>query len=269
MAIYDKYSGLAYLDTLSFKKTLVHSLDPRIKLVVTFFFIIVAASFSKYELTGIVPLFLFPVVILSLADLPVLLILKQVLSIAPFAIVLGIANPLFDTEALFHIGGIGVSGGWISFASLMLRFLLTVSATLILVATSSFPGICFALEKLRVPRLMILQLLFLYRFIFVLTDEALRMVRARDMRSFKGSGTGVRVFRPLVGTLFIRTLDRAQRINQSMFSRSFKGLFYLPRNSRIGLSDLIFLVSWPAFFLICRYWNMSELIGNGLIRLTN
>lgn len=263
----DRYSGLAYLDALSFKKTLVHALDPRVKLVVTFFFIIVVASFSKYELTGLVPLFLFPIVILSLAQLPLILILKQVLSIAPFAIILGVANPFFDTEVLFHIGGAGVSGGWISFASLMLRFLLTVSATLILVATTSFPGVCFALEKLRTPQLLILQLLFLYRFIFVLTDEALRMTRARDIRSFKGSGTGLRVFMHLIGTLFIRTLDRAQRINQSMFSRSFKGLFYLPRNSKPGLSDLVFLASWPAFFLICRYWNISEFVGNRLIRL--
>ena len=73
--------------------------------------------------------------------------------------------------------------GWISFASILLRFTLTVTAALTLIATTSFTGICMALEKMGCPRVFALQLLFLYRYLFVLVDEASRLIRARALRT--------------------------------------------------------------------------------------
>ena len=80
--------------------------------------------------------------------------------------------------------GIHVSGGWVSFFSILLKFFLTMCSALLLISTTSFPGICHALRKLGIPEIFISQLLFLYRYIFVLVEETLRMVRARDLRSF-------------------------------------------------------------------------------------
>lgn len=266
MGIHEKYFDLGYIDTLSYKDTPIHSLDPRAKLIVTLFFMLIVVSFSKYELTALVPLFLFPIVLMSLADLPIGLIAKKILIISPFAILLGAFNPLFDC-GLTSFGAFQVKGGWVSFLSLLLRFLLTVSAALILVATTSFPGICSALDKLKVPKVMVLQLLFLYRFIFVLMEEAYRMVQAKEARDFSGRGTDIRTYTRLLGVLFLRTVDRAQRIQMAMFSRGPNShFFYAGRDLHIGFQDLIFISIWPAYFVLCRWFNLSEVIGSVFLK---
>lgn len=258
---------IRYLDTLSYKDSVIHRLDPRVKLVVTVFYILAVVSFPKYELAGLVPFFIFPVVLVSLADLPVGLLARKMIAVSPFAILVGIANPLFDQQVVFHLGSLPVTGGWISFASILLRFIFTVSAALILIATTSFPGICFALKRLKVPRALVVQLHFLYHFIFVLMDEALRMVRARDMRALQRRGAGVKVYVHLLGTLLLRTMDRAERVHQAMFSRAFNGRFYVARGAAgITRQDGLFFVAWTVFFILCRSYNISQIIGQAALK---
>lgn len=268
MASFDSaYFDIKHLDTLSYKDTAIHRLDPRVKLLTTGIFILIVVSFSKYELTGLAPLLVFPVILISRADLPVGLLLKKIVAVSPFAVLVGAFNPLFDQQVIAHLGGVPISGGWISFASILIRFMLTVSAALILIATTSFPGICLALERLKVPRALIVQLYFLYYFIFVLMDEAVRMVRARNMRAFDGRGTGLRVYVHLLGALFLRAVDRAERVHQAMFSRAFNGHFYAARRSGITCQDGIFFLAWAAFFVLCRWYNISEIIGQAALRV--
>jgi cobalt/nickel transport system permease protein len=105
----------------------------------------------------------------------------------------------------------------------MIRFTLTVSGALVLIASTGFNSVCMAVEKMGAPRSFAVQLLFLYRYIFVLADEASRMVRARALRTFGRGGTGMRVFTSMIGQLLLRTLDRAQRIHLAMRCRGFDG----------------------------------------------
>ena len=67
-----------------------------------------------------------------------------------------------------------VSGGWLSFLSILIKFVLTVSTAFLLIAVTSFPGICEALERLKLPKVFVIQLLFLYRYLFVLLEESPR-----------------------------------------------------------------------------------------------
>ncbi|NTV76320.1 MAG: hypothetical protein HGA66_19220, partial [Holophaga sp.] len=73
---------------------------------------------------------------------------------------------------------------WISFLSILLRFALTTMAALVLIATTSFTGICAALERLGMPDVLATQLLLLYRYLLVLGEETMRMARARALRLF-------------------------------------------------------------------------------------
>ncbi|MEI6128157.1 MAG: cobalt ECF transporter T component CbiQ, partial [Pseudomonadota bacterium] len=232
MTFDQEYFNLGRLDALSYRHTLIHNLDARTKVIATFAFIVTVVSFPKYEISALLPFFLFPVLVFSLGDIPVWLIIKKVLFLSPFAFFIGIFNPLLDHHIMCTLFGIPVSGGFVSFFSIMLRFFLTIGAALLLISTTSFPGICHALQKLSVPALFISQLLFLYRYIFVLMEEAMRMVRARDMRSFGARGLGMQVFAGIIGTLFLRTMERAERIYQAMLSRGFAGTIHYGRPSR-------------------------------------
>ena len=136
---------IGYLDTLSCRDTAVHRLDPRAKLLTTLVFIVCVASFGKYQVSALLPFLLFPAALIVLGDLPPGYLLKKLLLVAPFAVLIGIFNPLIDQAPLLRIGPLEVSGGWVSFLSILLRFVLTIGAALVLIATTSFPGVCMAL----------------------------------------------------------------------------------------------------------------------------
>ena len=252
---------IGYLDTLSYRDTAVHRLDPRTKLITTLVFIVCVASFGKYEVSALLPFFLFPATLIALGDLPAGYLLKKLLVVAPFAVMIGIFNPLIDQETLLWVGPLEIAGGWLSFLSILLRFILTVGAALVLIATTSFPGVCRALDRLGVPRIFAAQLLFIYRYIFVLTDEAMRMVRARSLRSFHGRGQGMRVYGHMLGQLLLRTLERAQRIHKAMLSRGFDGEIRVFRPRHIGMPDVLFTAGWSAFFILARTANLPDLLG--------
>jgi cobalt/nickel transport system permease protein len=258
---------LGALDTLAGGQSAVHRLDPRAKLITTLVFVCTVVSFGKYEISALLPFALFPVALVLAADLPAGMLLKKLLLAAPFAFFIGIFNPLIDRQILLQFGSLEISGGWISFTSILLRFALTVFAALILIATTSFTGVCMAMERLGAPRIFALQLLFLYRYLFVLVDEAVRMVRARALRSFHGRGMGMKVAGHIAGQLLLRTLDRAQRIHQAMLCRGFDGEIRMLRPLHIGRPEVLFTLGWSALFLLLRSVNLSRMFGDFLTEL--
>lgn len=258
---------LGALDTLAARRSAIHRLDPRAKLIVTLIFVGTVVSFGKYEISALLPCLLFPLTLVLLADLPLGLLLKKLLLAAPFALFIGLFNPLLDRQILMQLGPLDISGGWISFASLLLRFALTVFAALTLIATTGFTGVCMALERLGAPRALVPQLLFLHRYLFVLVDEALRMARARALRSFHGRGMGLKVAGHMAGQLLLRTLDRAQRIHQAMLCRGFDGEIRMLRRSGIGHREILFVLGWSLFFMVSRWINLPLLAGGYLTEL--
>ena len=261
MTFDEKYYNIGFLDQLSYKKTFVHGLDARTKLIVTLLFLFTVVSFSKYEITALLPFFLYPVLLLTLGDIPSGFILKKVALVSPFAIFIGIFNPILDSTQVTVFNGFAVSAGWISFFSILLKFMLTVSTALLLVATTSFPGVCHASRQLGIPSLFVSQLLFLYRYIFVLMEETMRMVRARDMRSFNRRGKGLRVFVRITGILFLRTVERAERVYYAMLSRGFQGDMPILKSAQIKPADIAFALSMGVFLFICRFYRVPEILG--------
>ena len=254
------YSGAGVLDRLSYRDTPVHRLDPRAKVVATMLFVVAVVSFPRYEVLSLFPFFLFPVLVAALGDIPAGLVAKRVAAVSPFAVCVGMFNPVFDPGTV-AFGGASISAGWVSFASILLKFALTISAGVLLIATTSFPGICRGLRRLGVPALFVSQLLFLYRYLFVLMEEAARVVRARDMRTFGRRGTGVRVFVRIVGTLFVRTVERAERIHGAMLARGFRGELHTTRAESLRAADAAFVLASAAFFACCRLVPVPEALG--------
>jgi cobalt/nickel transport system permease protein len=252
---------IGYMDTLASGNTSLHRLDPRAKLITTLVFISMVVSLGKYEISMMIPFVIYPLVMIISGGLPVGYLMKKIMLVSPFAIFLGIFNPFMDREILVQLGSIGISGGWISFFSIMIRFGLTVSAALILISLTGFNAVCMALEKIGVPKPFVIQLLFLYRYLFVLIEEASRMVRARSLRLFDSGGIGFKTFVSLVGQLLLRTLDRAQRIHLAMCCRGFDGHIRMNRSMSFGYNEILFILFWSLLFICFRIYNISLKIG--------
>jgi cobalt/nickel transport system permease protein len=253
--------NLGYMDLLSYRDSRVHSLDPRAKLFTTVLYIITVMSLGKYEIAMLAPFVIYPMYLMSAGDIPFNYIIKKVAYISPFVFFVAIFNPVFDREVLLYAGNAGITGGWVSFLSIMIRFVLTVGTALAMIAGTGFYNVCMALERMGVPSIFAVQLLFLYRYLFVLGEEAARMLRARGMRSFGNRGRGLKTFGPMAGTLLLRTINRGHRIYLAMTCRGFDGTIRRITPLAFTARDAYFTLTWCALFLVFRFFNIPGFIG--------
>ncbi len=250
------------LEELAEKKTVIHGLHPLVKVLVTLFYIIAVISFNKYDLTGPLPLLVYQVVTVILAEIPAATLVRRALTALPFIAVIGLFNPLFDRSPAIKLPFLVISWGWVSFFSILLKGALTVSAVLLLVATTGISGVAAALRVLGVPRIFILQLLMIYRYTAVLGEEAGRMVRAYSLRSVCRKGIAPAHWGTFAGQLLLRALDRAQRVYQSMCCRGFTGNYEIGRNYRIGAGEILYFAVWVLYIAAARCFNIPESLGS-------
>lgn len=249
------------LDLLARQKTPLHALDPRAKLITIAVYLLCIASVGPYGVSVLLPFSIFPITMAAAGRVPFGFVARRLLAAAPFAVVVGMFNPLLDRQLLLQIGGVGISGGWISFASILIRFALTLGAALVLAAVTTMDELALGLRRLGVPSVFTTQLTFLFRYIFVLFDEAGRMARARALRSFGRRGLEPRAYAGLIGSLLLRTLDRANRVYLAMACRGFSGEVRAMRGLKIGAPELVFTLSWSSVFVFFRLVDVSSALG--------
>lgn len=249
LKILSAMNNIRLFDDLARKESAIHSLHPGAKLITTFAFLIVLVSFGRYEIIKLLPFMAFLLFMIIRADLPLVPLGQRLLVVEPLIIGVGILNPLFDPA------------GWLTFASIMIKATLTVVAALVLVATTGMDKLANALHKLKVPDMFVLQLTLTYRYIFVLVEELVVMMRAYSLRSYTQKGISIKDSGPFVGQLLLRTLDRAQRVHYAMGLRGFQGRYPDDGQTSLKSKDLVFAFSWICFFLLCRFYNWPELLG--------
>lgn len=255
------YLEVGRMDELGRMDSPIHRLDARALVIATMVFVVMVMSYARYEVSALMPLFAYPYLLIAWGRLPAGYLIRKVVLAAPFALCVGVFNPLLDRQVAVVIGGHPVAAGWLSFASILFRFVLTVNAALVLVACTGIHRLCAGLEQLGMPRVLAVQVLFLYRYFFVVGDEAFRMRRSVAIRSAGRQALGVRVYGQLVGHLLVRAMDRAQRIYQAMVARGFEGEIRVLRQTRWGWKETGFVLGWTVFFAVARIWNLADGLG--------
>ena len=254
-----KWIEIGRMDELGRMDTPAHRIDARIKAVTTIVFIVAVMSFPRYDVSALTPFIFYPLALVALGRIPLGIIFRKIIVAAPFALVIGIFNPFFDRQPVLFIGSLAISGGWLSFASIMLRFVLTVSAALTLVACTGMYRLCAGLERIGLPQVFVVQLLLLYRYLFVITDEGARMMRSLELRSAGPGSLRLRVYGSLTGLLLLRSMARAERVYRAMVSRGFSGeIIVMRRQASLQRTDWMFLIGWTAFFAAARAWNLAD-----------
>ena len=238
----------------------VHRLDARVKSLTTAAFIVAVMSFPRYEVSALMPFFLYPAALMAWGGIPPGFILRKVLIASPFALAVGILNPWLDRHVMATLGPYGISGGWLSLLSIIARFALTVSAALALVACTGMHRLCAGLDRMGLPRVFVVQLQLLHRYLFVIAAEGLRMRRGVELRSM-GRPVRLHTYASLVGHLLLRSMDRAQRVYQAMVARGFDGRVRVLRPGAVRTADVAFLAGWIVFFAVARCWNVARWMG--------
>ena len=248
----------AYIDRFASGDSVVHRLDPRAKLFVVVVFTVLVVSVPKYEVAALFPYAVLPFALLAFGEVPLGFVAKHLLIVSPFVVFVAIFNPLYDVRpVLVRVGphAFWVRGGVLSCASICGKFVLTVSALVALVSTTPFSDLLKALAWFRLPTLFLIELSFLYRYLFVLVEQVQRMKRARDSRGVGAGRLGwrLRATGGIIGSLFVRTLERGERIYAAMAARGFDGTVRTLHHLRLHAADYVFLMASLIFVVALRF----------------
>jgi cobalt/nickel transport system permease protein len=168
-------------------------------------------------------------------------------------------------ETLARLGPLTASvEGSVRFASILIKSWVSVQMAILLTSTTAFPDLLWGMRALRLPPVLVAIVSFMYRYLFVLADEALRLRRARAARAGAGPagrrpGGSLawrgRVAGGMVGNLTLRAFERSERIHAAMVARGFQGEVRMLETPRAGDQDWNVLVGWVTFLA------MTGLIG--------
>jgi cobalt/nickel transport system permease protein len=256
--------GLLGLDDLARLDTPATRLDPRVKVVFTLAFVAVVASFGRLELFRLAPLVLYPLSMAALGDVPARPLLVRLLVASPFALGVAAFEPFLDRSPALGLGPLTLSGGTLALLTILAKFMLSLSAALLLVATTRFDEVCLALRRLGVPRALITQLLLTWRYLFVLAEEASRLMRAHALRAPEEPRPALRTAGTLLGQLLVRSLGRAERIHSAMRCRGFDGSLPLRRTWTLHAPDAVFAGCTALLLMAARAIDLPAWLGTAL-----
>ena len=245
----------AHIDKFAYQNSPVHRLDSRAKFLVVLIFTAVVLALPRTSITILACYAVGPFTVLVLGRIPLKFALKQILLVSPFILVLALTCPFYDRNPVTTAFGPFVwqiSIGWLRCFTIIGKFIVTMLALIALVSTTPFADLLKALQKLAAPRLLIIQLGFLYRYIFVLIDRAHQILRARAGRKLRNLGfkAELKTAASMLGSLFVRSIDTAENINIAMQARGFDGNWRTLSNLRFRRCDLIFILLSAAFILV-------------------
>ncbi|MGE3857761.1 MAG: cobalt ECF transporter T component CbiQ [Dehalococcoidia bacterium] len=228
-------SALAgFADRYVERGTAVHRADARVKLPAALAYIF-AISLTHEGAWTVLLLVAAPIALVAaFARLgPVFLLRRSILAL-PFV---AAAVPLVFTrpgEVVFVLPVLGWDAtreGVVAVLTILAKSWLSVLVAVLLTATTPMVEMLRALRTLGLPRLLVATVFFTYRYFYVIGDEAVRLMRARDSRSAalpgrRAGGTvwwRAGVLGHMVGSLFARSLDRSERVYAAMQARGYAG----------------------------------------------
>lgn len=248
------------MDEMAEKDTRINQVHPLVKVIITVVYIGFVVSIDKYNLIGLLPFIIYPWILFNLADISVKSCFKKLRMVLPLVVFIGLFNPVFDHVPLYKIGKLVVTGGFISMVTLIIKGIYALFASFLLIATTGIERICYALKLLRIPSIIVTQILLTYRYISLLLQEANAVFQAYSLRAPKEKGVRYKIWGTLLGQLLLRSIDRAGNLYDSMLLRGFKGEFYYARTQKGEAMDYVYLFLWISILVSLRLVNIAGYI---------
>ena len=221
------------LDQWSRGASSLHQRDPRVKIVAVLVFLVVLATAHRSLPLLCATLFVALCIAARQARLPLMGALSRAAVVLPFTLAFA---------ALSWLNGDPARG-----AVLIMKSYLSAFAVLLLVSTTPLPLLLRGFEMTGVPRFLLMVAQFLYRYLFVISEEAQHMRKAAWSRGATARGVAGNTarFRAAAGALavlFVRSYARAGEIHRAMLARSFPGYFRPLVELHLHKADVAFLI---------------------------
>jgi cobalt/nickel transport system permease protein len=198
----------------------LHRLDARFKLIAALVLVVIAVTtpigaWTMFGGLGLVLAFL-----IGLAGIPPGELARRWLG---FFVLVGflavLVAPAHPARVRYGLGVVA--------STIVIKNSLALVTMLILACVTPFRKLLSALRKLGVPEMLVGTLQFMERYRYVLFDELDRMATARRARMFtRGRKLAWRLLTGLIGLLFLRTFERAERVHGAMVARGWQGALH-------------------------------------------
>ena len=242
----------ALIDHLACGNTLIHRLDARVKLLVTLALSVFVLGIDPRRSGALWACAIWPFTILVLGQVPLRFAVRQIALVSPFVLVLAAANVWYGRQEVpvrFGPFEWQTTTGVLRSAVVIGKFIVTMAALIGLAATTRFGDLIAALGRLGVPRVLVTQLGFLYRYIFLLIHRADHVLEARSARKLRyiGAVREVRTAGAMIGALFVSSLDTADHVSHAMQARGFDGRMQSLRPMRLKTADGVYATAFIAY----------------------
>jgi cobalt/nickel transport system permease protein len=221
----------------------IHRLDPRAKLAGFAGITIVAVSTPLRAWPAFVACAMTLAAIAAVARVGPRTVWLRARVILPLVVFVAAFVPFVRSGPAVAVGPLSLSeAGLATFALVAAKATIGTVSAVLLAATTSFPDVLHALERLRAPRLLVVIAAFMYRYVFVIADEARRMRAALAARAYRPRHLGqVATLGRMVTALFLRSYERGERVYLAMLARGYGGT--MPRLARLafGRADVAFV----------------------------
>jgi len=231
--------------------SIIHQLDPRIRVLLTSVYAFVVAL--SYHFSVLITALVISMLLIGISRINLKAVFNRIIWVNAFILLLWVLLPFtFKGDVLASVGSFAVyRPGVVLAAQITLKSYAIVLAFIALIATMSFATLGHALYRLHVPEKIVYLLLMTYRYVFVIEQEFLRLVRAAKIRGFR-PGTNSNTYRTysyVIGMLFVRAAARAERVHQAMLCRGFKGKFYSLQDFQMSSASWIFALLMTAIII--------------------
>jgi cobalt/nickel transport system permease protein len=207
----------------------LHRLAPEVKITATLAFTIVVVATPREEFAAFAWYGLLLALVAAAARVRLLWLAKRAMIELPF-VLLAVALPFAGhgervTWLGMSLSVDGLYGAW----NIAAKGTLGVLASLLLAATTTMPSLLVGLDQLRCPTVITQIATFMLRYVDVLAEEARRMRIARLSRGYDPRFLWqVKAFAIGVGSLFLRSYERGERVYLAMIARGYTGRLPAP-----------------------------------------
>lgn len=232
-------SNIRKIDELGDKYTMIHKIDSSIKIIVTIIYVIKVLSIKQFIISDITSIVLYPLILFKFGKVPVKFILKKVLFILPLILGLSVINLIIDfsySEIYFSV-------------LLLFKCIFTLVGALLLIVTTGINNLAFGLKKLKIPNILIMQILMLHRYIILMMEECYRVKSAYELRTLGEKSMTMKDYGRIIGQMLLKTIDRSEKVYEAMKLRGFDGDLYINSNKKVGCIDFLYLITFAVILI--------------------
>ena len=234
-AIYD----IRKIDELGDMNTKIHKIDSAIKIIVTIIYVIKILSIKQFTILNITCIVLYPLILFIIGKVQIKFILKKVIYVFPIILGLSVINLIIDfsySEIYFSV-------------LLLFKCTFALVGALLLIVTTGINNLAFGLKKLKIPNILIMQILMLHRYVILMMEECYKVKSAYELRTLGEKSMTMKDYVQIVGQMFLKTLDISENVYEAMKLRGFEGDLHIENNKGAGCIDYLYLITWAVILI--------------------